>query len=78
MPNEICIKCGKETAVDVNTHIDFRLGYIEGAGQLCAECFREDNDREHICVPRNYIKRYSNDMELGQKVREFYYDNYNL
>ena len=39
MPNEICILCGKETTVDINTHVDYRTGYIEGAGQLCAECY---------------------------------------
>ena len=33
MPNEICILCGLETTVDMNTHVDFRTGYIEGAGQ---------------------------------------------
>ena len=35
MPNEICILCGKETNVDMNTHIDHRYGYVEGAGQCC-------------------------------------------
>ena len=28
MPNEICILCGKETNVDMNTHIDHRYGYV--------------------------------------------------
>lgn len=31
--------CSRETEYDKNTHIDFRLHYIEGAGQLCAECY---------------------------------------
>ena len=38
MPNEICIICGKQTTIDVNTHIDMRYGYVEGAGQLCPSC----------------------------------------
>lgn len=78
MPNENCILCGKETTVDVNTHIDFRTGYIEGAGQLCMECYRNGSPsaREHITIPKHWIKDYSNDLELGQKVRRFYYQNY--
>jgi hypothetical protein len=32
--------------------------------------------REHISIPKYYIKTYSNDMELGAKIRQFYYENY--
>jgi hypothetical protein len=32
--------------------------------------------REHISIPKHYIKTYSNDMELGAKIRQFYYENY--
>ena len=78
MSNEICILCGKETTVDVNTHIDFRTGYIEGAGQLCVECYQRGNQlsRKHITIPEDYIKTYPNDMELGSRVRSYYYENY--
>jgi len=38
---EICVSCGKETEVDIRTHIDFRVGYIEGVGQLCLDCFKK-------------------------------------
>jgi len=31
-------RCNRETVYEKNTHIDFRLHYVEGAGQLCAEC----------------------------------------
>ena len=50
---EKCIDCGKDTGVSINTHVDFRKNYIEGAGQLCSECFiktykevhkKDDND----------------------------------
>lgn len=34
-----CIECGKDTGYSINDHIDSRKGYIEGAGQLCSECF---------------------------------------
>jgi hypothetical protein len=76
MPNEICILCGKETTVDINTHVDYRTGYIEGAGQLCTECNLKGTDREHITIPKYYINQYPNDMELGSKVREFFHNTY--
>jgi hypothetical protein len=75
---EDCILCGKKTTTLKTTHIDFRTGYIEGAGQLCRECHMKGNaeSREHISIPKHFIKTYPNDMELGEKVREFYYQNY--
>jgi hypothetical protein len=76
MPNETCIICKKETNVDMNTHIDLRVGYIEGAGQLCISCFNKGNKREQITIPRNFIHDYPNNFELGQNVRKFYYENY--
>ena len=30
-----CVICGKESPYKVSTHIDMRLGYIQGAGQGC-------------------------------------------
>ena len=76
MPNEICILCGEETTVDINTHVDYRTGYIEGAGQLCVKCYTNGSDREHITIPKRFINNYPNDMELGSKVREFFYNSY--
>ena len=75
---EQCILCGVETTTLKTTHVDFRTGYIEGAGQLCRECYRKGNaeSREHISIPKHYIKTYSNDMELGREIRKFYYENY--
>ncbi len=34
-----CVGCGIETQYDEFDHIDFRNFYIEGAGQLCPDCF---------------------------------------
>ena len=34
-----CVNCKRETLYSKETHIDFRLGYIEGAGQLCLDCY---------------------------------------
>jgi hypothetical protein len=30
-----CVICGRETSYKRGTHIDMRIGYIEGAGQTC-------------------------------------------
>ena len=35
---DLCISCGKESDYSYDTHIDYRVGYIEGAGQLCEAC----------------------------------------
>jgi len=32
---DICVMCGIETPYSIGTHIDYRIGYIEGAGQGC-------------------------------------------
>lgn len=76
MVKDTCILCGKETPYDFETHIDFRTGYIEGAGQLCHECYTNGTDHTHITIPRKYIRMYPNDMELGGAVRQFYWDHY--
>jgi len=34
-----CINCKKDTLYSKEEHIDFRLGYVEGAGQLCLDCY---------------------------------------
>ena len=49
---EKCVICGKDTGVPVDTHIDMRKTYVEGAGDMCATCFidvykkvsKNDND----------------------------------
>ena len=35
---EICVSCGVETDIPIDTHIDHRYGYIEGFGQVCGRC----------------------------------------
>ena len=34
-----CVNCKRETLYSKETHIDFRLGYVEGAVQLCLDCY---------------------------------------
>jgi hypothetical protein len=37
--SEICVCCGKDANVSKFTHVDLRDNYVDGAGQLCEECF---------------------------------------
>ena len=46
MAKDTCIMCGEETPYEFETHIDLRHGYVEGAGQLCKDCY-EDKPKEN-------------------------------
>jgi len=41
METEKCIMCSVDTGIAVDTHIDTREYYVEGAGQLCEKCWLE-------------------------------------
>ena len=36
---EKCVRCSKTTSTKKTEHIDHRRGYLQGAGQLCTECY---------------------------------------
>ena len=88
MAKETCIICGVETPYDYETHIDMRLNYVEGAGQCCTECYNRvyntkndsfieklmENRRTLITISAEDILNTPNDMELGAKVREIYWN----
>lgn len=38
---EKCICCHKRLSIPMDMEIEFRSFYIEGAGQLCYDCFQE-------------------------------------
>lgn len=38
--NDKCIICKTETPYTKDTHIDERKFYVEGAGQLCEQCYK--------------------------------------
>ena len=38
---ELCVTCKKETKYYRDDHVDYRIGYIEGSGQLCLDCYDE-------------------------------------
>jgi len=44
---EKCISCGRDTGYSINDHIELRKTYVEGAGQLCSECFKEVYEKVH-------------------------------
>ena len=71
---EQCIMCHGKTETLKTTHIDFRYGYVEGAGQLCRECYISTN-RNLITIDERTILDTPNDLELGKKVREIYWDS---
>ena len=87
MPNEICIICGKQTTIDVNTHIDMRYGYVEGAGQCCKQCYDRTYGQSNDYVSRVMRNRTTlititaedildtpNDQQLGAKIRQRYWE----
>ena len=74
---EHCVLCGVETLVKIGTHVDMRLGYIEGAGQLCSKCYSGGTDRNHLAIPEHIIYNTPNDQELGAKVRQLYWESKN-
>lgn len=75
MAKDKCILCGVETPYDYETHVDLRLGYIEGAGQLCNVCYNKGTDRSNTVIPNYVIKNTPNDQELGSKVRFIYHQS---
>jgi hypothetical protein len=75
MAKDKCIVCSIETAYDETTHIDMRIGYVEGAGQLCKSCYNATYSRKLLAIPIYLITDTPNDQELGAKIRKFYYDN---
>ena len=71
---EKCIMCNAETTVLKTTHIDFRYGYVDGAGQLCRDCYIKE-DRNLITINSRLIIDTPNDIELGKKVRQIYWES---
>ena len=70
--------CGVDTPYDESTHVDYRYNYVDGIGQMCNECHRKGTTSpiEHVSIPKEYVKLFPNDMELGQAVRRFYNEHY--
>jgi len=69
LKHDNCVICGRETPYTTETHIDSRIGYIEGMGQLCLGCLEDKLDDETICVSKDVILNTPNDFDLGAKIR---------
>jgi hypothetical protein len=41
-----CVMCGTPTYYSIDTHIDDRMCYVEGAGQLCNNCYNKIYDEK--------------------------------
>lgn len=44
---EVCANCGRPTDIPKEKPIEFRKTYVEGAGQLCAECYNMIFNKEN-------------------------------
>lgn len=83
-PIEKCVICGVDTSYRFRTPIDFRYNYVEGAGQLCPKCGSKDEEPIALDSHRNLftVSEYTvlstpNDQELGNKVRQLYWESKN-
>lgn len=38
---ELCVLCGKSSEYTIETDVRNRMGYVEGAGQLCGDCYAD-------------------------------------
>jgi hypothetical protein len=43
-----CVFCNKDTGVPSCSNVDMRKNYIDGAGQLCDECFVRIYDKINL------------------------------
>ena len=73
-----CVLCSRETSYEFDTHIDQRLGYVEGVGQLCSSCHGYKDTTDTVEVPIAIHAELSNDMELGAYVRKLIYNAINI
>lgn len=75
-----CVVCGKRSPYTSDTNIDYRIGFIEGAGQGCYQpddCIKSnENERELITIPKYLIEKYPNNIELGEAIRAYYWEHY--
>ena len=61
MIKEKCVMCGCQTNYDIDIHIDYRYGYVEGVGQLCIACYEyKPKTSESMCDNSKKNNIYSN------------------
>ena len=59
-----CVSCGVETSYDKTDHVDFRLGYVEGAGQLCLDCYEKIYMKPKIKEKKNLYYMMARLMQM--------------
>jgi len=53
-----CVVCKKDSHHNKDEHISARLGYIEGTGQLCLDCYDKIYIRGKNEIQNNSTIRY--------------------
>ena len=53
-----CVICKKDSHHNKDEHIKVRIGYIEGAGQLCLDCYESIYMRTKNDIRNNSTIRY--------------------
>jgi hypothetical protein len=75
MKYDVCVLCGKDSPYLQDVNVEFRIGYIEGAGQLCSLCYLSGKgEKNYFLVDEDIFKNTPNDSELGYKIRKIYND----
>ena len=67
-----CVTCGVESIYDKEEHIDFRVGYIEGAGQLCLDCYDNIYVKSKTKKKDNETAKVHNDLLLNNTLVQNY------
>ena len=57
--NDKCVSCRKDTIYDEDTHIQNRIGYIEGTGQLCKSCYETIYNKGKVLTTTDMVVELS-------------------
>lgn len=68
-----CVICGEDTPYTIDTHIDYRIGYIEGGGQGCFKPGGCKSKPATLDIPMSKVNELPNDADLGEYVRKLYW-----
>lgn len=76
---DVCVICGNITPYTIETHIDNRIGYIEGAGQGCHTPIicSQNRAKSVFMLSEAIVCNIPNDADLGHRVREIYWNSKN-
>ncbi len=64
---DLCVICGVESHHEMNEHIEFRLGYIEGVGQLCLDCYEQTYMKLWSTLDPEVIEQHIEEAENAEK-----------